>query len=247
MPRVRRQLHQPAAGSEYAQDLVLAQQQEEDAWEELYRQNPWMDAVLLEDVELSAFVANDIPHKLGRKLRGYELVRRPALQAACWAELSANQSGVSSGPTLVELDQVVFDHGERFDAANHKYPVPHTGLYYVSWSVHVQSLGDGNRLDAELTVNGAQFEIDRRRNGGSGFMSAGRSLAMKLDKDDAITLKADHDAAGTKTIASGSGTQLVIHAIDELGDGQGELDATQQQKFLRLYSSCDRVVSLRVW
>ena len=108
--------HQPAAFfGPY--DLIQAQDSVRSWVDDLYTQVPWLDGRLIEDVELDAFTANDIEHKLDRALRGWHAVRRPALQCSFRAKLDSAQSVPDNILTKVLFDGEDYDRGGVYDAS----------------------------------------------------------------------------------------------------------------------------------
>ena len=242
-------IHQPKLQAEHAYDLIRAQGQVSDFRRSLYELCPLLDGRLIEDQALSAHTANDIQHKLGRKLKGYQIVKDDAPPSSFRAYPSGTVNLANATDVQIQLNTVAYDVNGDFDTAAYDFTAPRDGLYQFSAVVGVVSLAVSDYYYPRLTVNGTPVDS-------GGTVATGAtdnqvaplaSAAVRLSKDDAVTLEARLLGAGTPaTIAGNVFGYFVGRLIREFSDGQSEA-AVDDTEALRLYSTCARTVSLWVF
>ena len=238
----------PLPGSErFPEEMVQAVDQWRD---EMVRRVPFLDGRFIEDVELSAHSANDVEHKLGRKLRGWRLVRSPFVGESFHVTLNSTDTGgaVASTPSTVAYDTE--EHDTHGVIAAGIFTAPRDGLYSFVASVEVSSLADGDDQRVELVKNNTTAIASGEDYPGASASHATQVVAnaIRLSKDDTVRVKVTQSNASNQNIAGDpKETYFMGRAIDELGDAQSELSVADQAKYLRLYSSCKRTVSLWVF
>lgn len=241
--------HQPAARSAHERDLVRAQSRVTGLVDELYQRVPFLDGNLLEAVSLQAHEANDLPHKLARKIRGWMTMKRPALQCAFLATLSGAQSPADNTVTTVLFDSEVYDEGSDYNPATGIFTAPFDGLYRFDASAQFAGLADADEFLLRFFVNSTNYTGARFMNGGASGVGASSTLEIRLVAGDTVAVRVfqDNGTAAAEALSTGGVTRFAGRAIDTLGDGQDDDDHPGIEQILRLYSSCDRTVDLWVW
>lgn len=217
------------------------------AWtQRLVESLPFLDARVIEDVSLSAFVANEIEHKLRRELRGWRVVRRPALQCAFLARRASTQSVDSSSEDAIEYDSTDYNIGSVYSTTSFVFTAPRDGFYEFGALGRLDSLGDGKWANVAIQKNSTTVaQGTGGAVGAAGDLIMSAAARLQLDKDDEIQVATWHNHGSARNIQTES--FFYGSAVDELGDGQGDTDHPGTSDYLRLYSSCDRTVSLVVW
>jgi len=206
---------------------------------------------LLEGVELSAFVANDISHGLNRTLEGWRLERRPALQCGFEVYMGsvATEAAVHNTWSDVVYDTESYDLGGNIAAG--VFTAPRDGLYSLNAGVRLAATSAGKRVLLRLYKNDETVLLigPAARAGSNGVTNTFiGSDNIRLNEDDTVKVQIFQDEGSNIDIDDQiQQTWCRGRAIDELGDGQDELTDEAQATSLRLYSSCSRTINLRVW
>lgn len=128
----RRQIYQPTAQRLSVYDLVKSQEFAADWIERLYNACPFLDGVLIEDVEI-AVGEKEIAHKLGRVPRGVQPVLDDAQAAIVDAYRDGSDQSIPTGPeTPIVFNAVDYDTSGNYSTTNGRFTVPHTGFYWVN-------------------------------------------------------------------------------------------------------------------
>ena len=241
-----------SAGQQFAisagGELTIGETNGVDEWEWIEKSTPAinLDGRLIEDQDLNAHTANDIQHGLGRKLRGYIKVLDNTEPAYTRAYRNAALSIDDNTNTSMALDAESYDVGSNF--GSNVFTAPVDGLYDVTAQVTYTGLGDGEPARIYLQKNGAGTETKGAR------IATGAASEVTLLLQDRIQLSASDTirpitwydgAAATEALNVASDSNyMTVRLVTELYSRQSEIDAT---KFLRLYSTCARTVSLWVF
>ncbi len=209
--------------------------------------------ILLADVSLTAYSANDIEHGLGRALVGYSVVRNAESRADFSVYLAADQTGiVTSTWTRIKMASERHDNGGNYSTSAWEFAAPHNGLYQFAANILTSPLPDAGRALVQLRKNGAEWLYGTQDvvGGADPALVSVSAMSERLAAGDLISVWAFQDTGGDESVtgdAAGRFTRFSGRAISELEDGQGELPDDDPAKYLRLYSSRDRTVSLWVW
>jgi len=244
--------HQPQGALPASVDDVVRSGERTREWVDLfYAATPWADGLLLEDQDL-VLGQNDLEHKLGRKLRGWEVVKGAASRADFFAYRDANVALADNAYTDVVFNAEIHDNGGVYDTSTGRFTAPHDGLYQFSTTLYGSVFPDGGRLLAQFYRNSAQWLFGTQEvvGGADRPIVTANVAAVRLDKDDTVYVRAFQDSGGAESLigtANARNTYFSGRAIDELGDGQDELTEAEQGRTLRLHSSRARTVTLKVW
>jgi len=157
MPRVEVEDLQPQTEQVTADEFVRQQQSLRDALDRLYELYPPLDGTLLEDISLTSFANNDIVHKLGRRPRGWKIVRDQGFNSEFYAYHNGSQTiANAAGWTTVELDTEEYDHGDNFDpSTDYLFTAPTGGLYTFRGCFQLNSVASGDRIQSRLQDSAA--------------------------------------------------------------------------------------------
>lgn len=103
--------------------------------------------------------------------------------------------------TVVQWNSEVYDIGGDFDTSTYIFTAPISGIYTLSSSLMIDSLGDAKRGLVQLQKNGSNFLRGSDVTlGATNDMSATISATIKLDQADQITIAAYHTHGATRNI-----------------------------------------------
>lgn len=121
------------------------------------------------------------------------------MQSCARARLSGVQSIPNSTYTKLELATEDYDVNDDFDSAvNYRFVVPVDGKYLIAGLGHIMGLGDGDKLDVCIYVNGALVGAKSAVYAGAVAASMGVSVCdvLDLDANDFIELYVRQDSGG---------------------------------------------------
>lgn len=197
---------------------------------------------LLDDVDLDAYVANDVEHGLGRAMTGCVPVVRPGLNCSFYLDLSSDLSAAIPDNTFttVAWNRTQYDTGSN--TASGIFTAPRTGAYHLSGCGQFSVIADGDRGEGRIVTTSHTFGGARYRTGALVQVSSPvPGIRARMDKGDTAEFQLRHDSGSNEDVLAGNGSYFMGHAIDELSwEPRGD-------DYVRLYSSCDRTVSLWVW
>lgn len=241
--------HQPSGQQIETFDLLQAQGAVDQWIDQLKADVPILDGRLIEDVELSAYVANDIEHGLSRELRGWYVVKDPVSRAHFHVTLGSSQAVGTSSWTRVRFDTEVYDDGSNYDnATDYVFTAPHKGLYTFSAGAGFAS--HANRNIIRISTSQEDFKgVQQSDPANAHSRNVVVSVAVvRLDKGDTADVDVWQDTGGNLNVLGNAiDTYFCGRSIEYLKDGQDDSDHPGVDKFLRLYSSRDRTVSLWVF
>lgn len=251
MPRAEFQRLQPSGLDEQItrQDLEGLQQNIQQMLDDLYELAPKLDGHILETT-LDPFVDNDIPHKLGRKLEGWMIVRDPAATCDFSVFVSSAQIINAGSEDVVEFDDENHDEGEDFSTSTFTFTVPVAGLYEFSSTVGLSGVSEAP-IAIELNVGGAGVRRGVRISDGSVGGTTHRthiSCREQLSQGDMVTITLDNGDGSNRSVQTGSlNSWFQGRLIRETWDQQRELSDANKELFLRLRTTHKRDVSIWVF
>jgi len=228
------------------EDLDRTQNRIQEMLDRLYKADPSLDCLYLEDVALVTG-ANQIEHKLGRTMRGWQVVRddaRPVFVRAYHNAVGGAQTLVAATVTKVKLDVKVADWGNDFDVSNYIFTTPHAGIYYVDGSVTLGTVADTVQMVSWLGINpGGERNLGGHKQGGASLATQATGVVWFVAKAVQMSLWT-YVSSGTPSVYTGEDeTRMVVRSDESLT----EAPSTDASKYLNLYSARSRTVTLKVW
>lgn len=210
---------------------------------------PYLNGVLLEDIELGPDSRNDVEHKLGKEYRGWVVMRQTHTPTAFRAYLSSNTS-TTTGSVLV-ADTEDYDYASAYDASTGLYTAPVDGFYRFEASTWWDDLADGNNMYFELQVNSGRVRFSNIAFVGAGAADALRHdhFHIRLNKDDVVRIVVFHNFGAARTLLSGSAATYFSGSLHGSGAPYEalETEVVDRTRFLPLYTDGSPTVSLWVF
>mgnify|MGYP001560506606 CR=1 FL=1 len=239
--------HQAQSEQPWTRDVAGAQGAVSSLLGELYRAAPWINGHLVEDVALGVGVL-DVPHGLGRKLRGWMVVRDDSKQLRLAAEKSGDfaLSNFNAWNDITGWSATSAD--ASFNTTTGVWTCPHTGLYRLDLHCIVSSVADGTYAGArilEVAGNVSAHHVVLVR--GPSVARLPLSWPVLVTAGQTFKPQAYRNVGSLSVLASNdtAKTRFMVQSDDTITeDRAGNPDET---KYLRLYSARERTVSLVVF
>lgn len=249
-PPLRRLPYVPTIPQNASQrELVAAVQKVKESLDALHGSEV-LDGHLIENVELSPFVDNIVQHKLGRDVRGYQVVRRAKVLSEFSAQLSGNYSLGSGGSGFImPLAQEDLDEGGCYNNATYKYTTPVAGLYWFEVAGYLNAAGStANYFDVFLRIDTTQYTDQLKLNNGANGNTSNTHARFRLTRGQVVEAWAYQNSGGAVNLLDSSPAYTYFKGgLVEEGITDRQIDLTPEERKSRLLLRCSYTQTVSLW
>lgn len=148
--------------------------------------------------------------------QGDQGVPGPAFDSCCRAHTTTAESLPTNTKTLIPLNTVAYDDNSEIDTTNHLFKCKVAGKYSIKGCVGVPSMGNGERLQITIEINGTTI----CQHSGVPIAPASEWTAIypvacdyELAVDDEVKLYAYQSGGATPITTGISATYLCVNRI----------------------------------